>query len=92
VEKNVISLLIYIIVEKAGVAPNDVVALVQYIVRDCPHLNFSGLMTIGSMTASLSAQEQQENPDFEVDPSLLHLMGDFDKYEAFDIGYNARIR
>jgi uncharacterized pyridoxal phosphate-containing UPF0001 family protein len=86
VEKNVILSLIYIIVEKAGVAPKDVVALVQYIVRDCPHLKFSGLMTIGSVMASVSAQEQQENPEFEADPSLLHLIEDFAGHKVFDIG------
>jgi hypothetical protein len=31
-------------------------------------------MTIGSVPASLSAQEQQKNPAFEVHLSLLHLM------------------
>jgi uncharacterized pyridoxal phosphate-containing UPF0001 family protein len=80
------SLLIHIIVEKAGVAPDDVLALVRYIVRDCPHLKFSGLMTIGSATASLSAQEQQKNPDFEVPLSSLYLMEDFNRHEAFDFG------
>jgi uncharacterized pyridoxal phosphate-containing UPF0001 family protein len=77
---------IYLTVEKAGVAPTDVVALVRYIIRHCPHQKFSGLMTIGSATASLSAQEQQKNPDFEVDPSLLHLIGDSDRHKAFDRG------
>jgi uncharacterized pyridoxal phosphate-containing UPF0001 family protein len=79
-------MLIHIIVEKAGVAPDDVLALVRYIVQDCPHLKFSGLMTIGSATASLSAQEQQKNPDFEVAPSFRHLMGDFNRDEAVDFG------
>jgi hypothetical protein len=30
--------LIYVIVEKAGVIPDEVVAFVRSIVRDCPHL------------------------------------------------------
>ena len=55
-----------LIVEKAGVAPSDVVLLAKYIRERCPHLEFAGLMTIGSASASYSAQEQQKNPDFEV--------------------------
>lgn len=62
--------------------PNDTVTLVQYILQECPHLEFSGLMTIGSAVSSFSAQEQQKNPDFEVYPSLIILMGDFDRNEA----------
>jgi uncharacterized pyridoxal phosphate-containing UPF0001 family protein len=33
---------------------------------ECPHLEFAGLMTIGSASASHSAIEEQMNPDFEV--------------------------
>ena len=55
-----------LIVEKAGVAPSDVVLLAKYIRERCPHLEFAGLMTIGSASASHSAKQQQKNPDFEV--------------------------
>jgi PLP dependent protein len=59
----------HLTVEKAGVGPNETPTLAQYILRECPHLEFSGLMTIGSAVSSFSAQEQQKNPDFEVFPS-----------------------
>jgi len=55
-----------LILEKAGVAPDETIALVRYIRESCPHLEFIGLMTIGSASASHSAAEQQNNPDFEV--------------------------
>lgn len=32
---------------KHGVAPNDVIPLVQHILNNCPNLQFRGLMTIG---------------------------------------------
>jgi PLP dependent protein len=56
-----------VIVEKAGIPPENAPALVKYIRDNCPHLEFTGLMTIGSASASRSAQDQQRNPDFEVD-------------------------
>jgi uncharacterized pyridoxal phosphate-containing UPF0001 family protein len=56
------------LLEKAGIEPGEVVKLVKYIRDECPHLEFSGLMTIGSATASHSAQEEQRNPDFDVYP------------------------
>ena len=40
--------------------------MVKYIREECPHLEFSGLMTIGSVIASQLAEEEQRNPDFEV--------------------------
>jgi len=51
--------------QKAGVAPNETIGLVRYIRESCPHLEFIGLMTIGSASASHSTSEQQKNPDFE---------------------------
>jgi len=54
------------LVEKGGVEPDDVVGLVKYVRGECPHLEFAGLMTIGSASASHSAKEEQKNPDFEV--------------------------
>ena len=55
-----------LILEKAGVAPEETIGLVKYVRENCPHLEFIGLMTIGSASASHSAAEQQRNPDFEV--------------------------
>jgi len=58
---------------------------VKYIREECPHLEFSGLMTIGSATASHSAQEEQRNPDFEVIPIwsvVLIVDSDKDKREG----------
>src|ERR1700737_3043908 len=55
-----------LIAEKAGVPPKDALSLVKYIREECHNLEFSGLMTIGSASASHSAQEQKKNPDFEV--------------------------
>lgn len=71
-EKNVhICIEIALIEEKAGLSPDDTFRLVKYIREQCPHLEFSGLMTIGSAAASHSAAEQHKNPDFEVYVSLL---------------------
>lgn len=73
------------IVEKAGIQPGEVVGLVKYIREECPHLEFSGLMTIGSAMASHSAQEQQRNPDFDVIPAwrvVLMVDSDSDKGEG----------
>lgn len=33
--------------QKSGISPDDCVELAEYIVNECPHLHFSGLMTIG---------------------------------------------
>jgi uncharacterized pyridoxal phosphate-containing UPF0001 family protein len=63
-------LLVELIVEKAGVEPGDTVSLVKYVRDECPHLEFTGLMTIGAAAASHSATENQKNPDFEVFETL----------------------
>ena len=39
-------------------------------------------MTIGSASASHSAQEQQKNPDFEVLSRLYNLIVDFNSYKG----------
>jgi len=54
------------VIEKAGVSPEEVLDLVKFVRGECPHLEFAGLMTIGSVDASHSANEEQRNPDFEV--------------------------
>ena len=61
------------ILEKAGVPPDNVIGLVKFVREQCPHLEFSGLMTIGSADASHSAQEEQRNPDFDVSSDLANL-------------------
>ena len=69
-EQRITQVYVCLILEKAGVAPEDVGSLVKYVREQCPHLEFSGLMTIGSADASHLAQEEQTNPDFQV---WLHL-------------------
>jgi uncharacterized pyridoxal phosphate-containing UPF0001 family protein len=65
------------LLEKAGIEPSEVVNLVKYIRDECPHLEFSGLMTIGSAMASHSAQEEQRNPDFDVCPLCERYADDY---------------
>ena len=62
-------------------APDEVSNLVKYIMGKCPHLEFCGLMTIGSLSASQSAQERQRNPDFEVLSLSLMLMAEIERDE-----------
>lgn len=47
---------------KNGVAPHEVTNLVQYIIEKCPNLEFSGLMTIGSIGHDVT---KGPNPDFQ---------------------------
>lgn len=69
----------WLTLEKAGIEPGEAVRLVKYIREECPHLEFSGLMTIGSAMASHSAQEEERNPDFDViRPWSVVLIVDFD--------------
>ena len=53
---------------KFGVAPDDVVPLVEHIRTQCPHLVFRGLMTIGDLGASMASATDTSatNPDFAV--------------------------
>ena len=50
---------------KAGVAPADTLALCQHIVDACPHLELTGLMTIGALARSQATTSETENEDFE---------------------------
>ena len=48
--------------QKSGVAPGEVISLVDHIICNCASLDFKGLMTIGSYSHDYSIGE---NPDFE---------------------------
>ena len=55
-------------VDKHGCLPEDCVSLARHIIESCPHLKFSGLMTIGALARSLQAGKDDSNPDFMVCP------------------------
>lgn len=46
---------------KLGCSPAEVVDVVDYILRECPHLDFQGLMTIGRIGHE---PKNGKNPDF----------------------------
>lgn len=52
---------------KSGCSSDHCVELVEHIISHCPHLKFSGLMTIGEMNYDWS---QGANPDFIVSTKL----------------------
>lgn len=47
---------------KGGVAPDECVALVRFVMDECPHLQFSGLMAIGQY--GRVTVDGDQNPDF----------------------------
>ena len=49
---------------KSGVEPSDAVALCRHIIEKCPHLQLSGLMTIGAIARSRATTPENENEDF----------------------------
>ncbi|KAF1978354.1 hypothetical protein BU23DRAFT_449755 [Bimuria novae-zelandiae CBS 107.79] len=49
---------------KSGVEPGDALALAKYVVEKCPHLRFTGLMTIGAIARSKATTAETENEDF----------------------------
>jgi pyridoxal phosphate enzyme (YggS family) len=49
---------------KSGVEPKDALALCRHIVDKCPHLQLSGLMTIGAIARSKETTPENENEDF----------------------------
>jgi len=49
---------------KSGVEPSDAVALCRHIIEKCPHLQLSGLMTIGAIARSRETTAENENEDF----------------------------
>ncbi|KAK6436551.1 hypothetical protein LTR95_007256 [Oleoguttula sp. CCFEE 5521] len=50
--------------EKSGVEPKDAVALCKHIMEECPHLQLTGLMTIGAIARSKASTPETENEDF----------------------------
>ena len=56
---------------KHGCSSDHCVELVEHVINHCPHLKFSGLMTIGEMNYDWS---QGGNPDFIVSKDLLILL------------------
>lgn len=48
-----------------GVEASDLAQLAVHVIKECPHLRFEGLMTIGSLELSLHATEAEKNADFE---------------------------
>ena len=49
---------------KSGVEPGDAFAMAKYIIEKCPHLRFTGLMTIGAIARSKATTPETENEDF----------------------------
>jgi len=49
---------------KSGVEPSDTLSLCRHIKELCPHLQLSGLMTIGSIAQSQSMTSEKGNEDF----------------------------
>ncbi|KAG9192868.1 hypothetical protein G6011_11602 [Alternaria panax] len=49
---------------KSGVEPSDTLSLCRHIVDKCPHLQLSGLMTIGAIARSKETTTENENEDF----------------------------
>ncbi|KAF2852937.1 hypothetical protein T440DRAFT_497430 [Plenodomus tracheiphilus IPT5] len=50
---------------KSGVEPEDTLALCKHVVDACPHLQLTGLMTIGAIARSKETTAENENEDFE---------------------------
>lgn len=50
--------------EKSGVEPNEAIELCRHIREKCPHLQLSGLMTIGAIARSKASTPETENEDF----------------------------
>lgn len=49
---------------KSGVEPGDALGLAKHVVEKCPHLRFTGLMTIGAIARSKATTPETENEDF----------------------------
>lgn len=49
---------------KSGVEPSDTLALCRHIIEKCPHLQLTGLMTIGAIARSKETTPENENEDF----------------------------
>ncbi|ANB14335.1 hypothetical protein AWJ20_5304 [Sugiyamaella lignohabitans] len=47
--------------QKSGLLdPQEIIALAQHIIKECPHLKLQGLMTIGSLASSTSGEPNQD--------------------------------
>lgn len=58
--------------EKSGVTPEECILLSKYVIEECSHLHFLGLMTIGKFGHNLL---EGPNPDFLVNKFILiHLL------------------
>jgi hypothetical protein len=51
---------------KSGISPADTLSLCQHIITSCPHLQLSGLMTIGAIARSKATTHENENEDFDI--------------------------
>lgn len=49
---------------KSGVEPADALTLCKHVVEKCPHLELTGLMTIGAIARSKATTPENENEDF----------------------------
>ncbi|KAF1959777.1 hypothetical protein CC80DRAFT_406439 [Byssothecium circinans] len=49
---------------KSGVEPGDALPLCKHVVEKCPHLQLTGLMTIGAIARSRATTPENENEDF----------------------------
>lgn len=63
--------------QKSGLDPEDVPKVVEYILKECPHLKLAGLMTIGSIAQSKGSEE---NMDFA---TLVQIRDSIE--QAFDV-------
>jgi pyridoxal phosphate enzyme (YggS family) len=49
---------------KSGVEPKDTLELCKHVIEKCPHLELTGLMTIGAIARSQESTPENENEDF----------------------------
>lgn len=49
---------------KSGVEPADTLTLCRHIIDKCPHLQLTGLMTVGAIARSKATTPENENEDF----------------------------
>jgi pyridoxal phosphate enzyme (YggS family) len=49
---------------KSGVEPGDALPLCRHVVDNCPHLQLTGLMTIGAIARSQATTPENDNEDF----------------------------
>ena len=49
---------------KSGVEPSEALSLCRHVIEKCPHLQLTGLMTIGAIARSKETTPENENEDF----------------------------